>query len=83
MFSAPVSSQVDEDVALDQAVKFCQIQLAASAQRQVDAFHSHAFSGGADASLLLLLTFTRGHRRPDLSWPQRVLHFLCLGCSSV
>ncbi|XP_054867737.1 calcineurin-binding protein cabin-1 isoform X2 [Amphiprion ocellaris] len=26
--------QVDEDVALDQAVKFCQIQLAASAQRQ-------------------------------------------------
>uniref|UniRef100_A0A3B5AI00 Calcineurin-binding protein cabin-1 n=1 Tax=Stegastes partitus TaxID=144197 RepID=A0A3B5AI00_9TELE len=27
--------QVDEDVALDQAVKFCQIQLAASAQRQV------------------------------------------------
>ena len=28
-------SQVDEDVALDQAVKFCQIQLATSAQRQV------------------------------------------------
>uniref|UniRef100_A0A4W6F7J0 Calcineurin-binding protein cabin-1 n=1 Tax=Lates calcarifer TaxID=8187 RepID=A0A4W6F7J0_LATCA len=27
--------QVDEDVALDQAVKFCQIQLATSAQRQV------------------------------------------------
>ncbi|KAL2092682.1 hypothetical protein ACEWY4_012480 [Coilia grayii] len=26
--------QVDEDVALDQAVKFCQIQMAASAQRQ-------------------------------------------------
>ncbi|XP_067083955.1 calcineurin-binding protein cabin-1 [Osmerus mordax] len=26
--------QVDEDVALDQAVKFCQVQLAASAQRQ-------------------------------------------------
>lgn len=30
-----VLSQVDEDVALDQAVKFCQIQLATSAQRQV------------------------------------------------
>nr|XP_020446280.1 calcineurin-binding protein cabin-1 isoform X3 [Monopterus albus] len=29
--------QVDEDVALDQAVKFCQIQLAASAQRQQSA----------------------------------------------
>uniref|UniRef100_H3C9K0 Calcineurin-binding protein cabin-1 n=1 Tax=Tetraodon nigroviridis TaxID=99883 RepID=H3C9K0_TETNG len=29
--------QVDEDVALDQAVKFCQIQLAASAQRQTSA----------------------------------------------
>lgn len=28
-------SQVDEDVALDQAVKFCQIQLATSAARQV------------------------------------------------
>ncbi|TRY56617.1 hypothetical protein DNTS_023521 [Danionella cerebrum] len=28
--------QVDEDVALDQAVKFCQIQTATSAQRQVD-----------------------------------------------
>uniref|UniRef100_A0A3Q2QJH7 Calcineurin binding protein 1 n=1 Tax=Fundulus heteroclitus TaxID=8078 RepID=A0A3Q2QJH7_FUNHE len=27
--------QVDEDVALDQAVKFCQIQMATSAQRQV------------------------------------------------
>lgn len=31
-------SQVDEDVALDQAVKFCQIQLATSAQRQVDVY---------------------------------------------
>uniref|UniRef100_A0A671WZ11 Calcineurin-binding protein cabin-1 n=1 Tax=Sparus aurata TaxID=8175 RepID=A0A671WZ11_SPAAU len=30
--------QVDEDVALDQAVKFCQIQLATSAQRQVKLF---------------------------------------------
>lgn len=28
-------AQVDEDVALDQAVKFCQIQLATAAQRQV------------------------------------------------
>lgn len=28
--------QVDEEVALDQAVKFCQIQLATSAQRQVN-----------------------------------------------
>lgn len=33
-------SQVDEDVALDQAVKFCQIQLATSAQRQVKHFNS-------------------------------------------
>jgi len=32
-------SQVDEDVALDQAVKFCQIQLATSAQRQVKQNH--------------------------------------------
>lgn len=35
-------SQVDEDVALDQAVKFCQIQLATSAQRQVSRFRSTA-----------------------------------------
>ena len=33
-------SQVDEDVALDQAVKFCQIQLATSAQRQVKLYYS-------------------------------------------
>uniref|UniRef100_A0A3Q4GUP0 Calcineurin-binding protein cabin-1 MEF2-binding domain-containing protein n=1 Tax=Neolamprologus brichardi TaxID=32507 RepID=A0A3Q4GUP0_NEOBR len=32
--------QVDEDVALDQAVKFCQIQLATSAQRQVNLCNS-------------------------------------------
>lgn len=36
--------QVDEDVALDQAVKFCQIQLATSAQRQVK--HHSSFMTG-------------------------------------
>lgn len=34
-FSYFLSLKVDEDVALDQAVKFCQIQMATSAQRQV------------------------------------------------
>uniref|UniRef100_A0A8C7TUB7 Calcineurin-binding protein cabin-1 n=1 Tax=Oncorhynchus mykiss TaxID=8022 RepID=A0A8C7TUB7_ONCMY len=33
--------QVDEDVALDQAVKFCQIQMATSAQRQVMTWPTH------------------------------------------
>uniref|UniRef100_A0A3B1JKM7 Calcineurin binding protein 1 n=1 Tax=Astyanax mexicanus TaxID=7994 RepID=A0A3B1JKM7_ASTMX len=33
--------QVDEDVALDQAVKFCQIQMATSTQRQVTHTHIH------------------------------------------
>lgn len=33
---------MDEDVALDQAVKFCQIQMATSAQRQVGHTHWHA-----------------------------------------
>uniref|UniRef100_A0A672HVF3 Calcineurin-binding protein cabin-1 n=1 Tax=Salarias fasciatus TaxID=181472 RepID=A0A672HVF3_SALFA len=36
--------QVDEDVALDQAVKFCQIQLATSAQRQVKRWNSAGLS---------------------------------------
>lgn len=43
VFILPVLlSQVDEDVALDQALKFCQIQLATSAQRQVSRFYSTA-----------------------------------------
>ncbi|XP_028312506.1 calcineurin-binding protein cabin-1 isoform X2 [Gouania willdenowi] len=47
--------QVDEDVALDQAVKFCQIQLATSAQRQ--------FSGDAPTTP----KYTKEHR--DLFFP--------------
>lgn len=35
-----VCLKVDEDVGLDQAVKFCQIQMATSAQRQVGHTHS-------------------------------------------
>lgn len=41
-----VSLQVDEDVALDQAVKFCQIQMAASAQRQVGRTDSRCLTPG-------------------------------------
>lgn len=47
-------SQVDEDVALDQAVKFCQIQLATSAQRQVNLCNSACSS----ATFLLHPPFT-------------------------
>uniref|UniRef100_A0AAQ5YXB1 Calcineurin-binding protein cabin-1 n=1 Tax=Amphiprion ocellaris TaxID=80972 RepID=A0AAQ5YXB1_AMPOC len=45
--------QVDEDVALDQAVKFCQIQLAASAQRQV-----HFCNSACSSAIFLLFTST-------------------------
>uniref|UniRef100_A0A3Q0T7Z5 Calcineurin-binding protein cabin-1 MEF2-binding domain-containing protein n=1 Tax=Amphilophus citrinellus TaxID=61819 RepID=A0A3Q0T7Z5_AMPCI len=45
--------QVDEDVALDQAVKFCQIQLATSAQRQVNLCNS-ACSSATPTPLHLL-----------------------------
>uniref|UniRef100_A0A8C6MCT5 Calcineurin-binding protein cabin-1 n=1 Tax=Nothobranchius furzeri TaxID=105023 RepID=A0A8C6MCT5_NOTFU len=51
--------QVDEDVALDQAVKFCQIQLAASAQRQVGLFTSRFLlpANGLTSDLLETLHF--------------------------
>jgi len=38
--------KVDEDVALDQAVKFCQIQMATSAQRQVGHTHTLCLTPG-------------------------------------
>uniref|UniRef100_A0A9J7XJQ9 Calcineurin-binding protein cabin-1 n=1 Tax=Cyprinus carpio carpio TaxID=630221 RepID=A0A9J7XJQ9_CYPCA len=42
--------QVDEDVALDQAVKFCQIQMATSAQRQVGRTDSLCLTAGNNTS---------------------------------
>lgn len=48
-------SQVDEDVALDQAMKFCQIQLATSAQRQVKYNYATFFPGSP--SLMLKFTY--------------------------
>uniref|UniRef100_A0A8C7TX40 Calcineurin-binding protein cabin-1 n=1 Tax=Oncorhynchus mykiss TaxID=8022 RepID=A0A8C7TX40_ONCMY len=54
--------QVDEDVALDQAVKFCQIQMATSAQRQVMTWPTH--------------THTRHEPPEGLSYRQQESH-LC------
>lgn len=53
-----VFPQVDEDVALDQAVKFCQIQLATSAQRQVNVSESLLGKKKTDLLYVPRLPFT-------------------------
>ncbi len=45
---------MDEDVALDQAVKFCQIQMATSAQRQVGCTDSLCLTPGNNTSCFSL-----------------------------
>uniref|UniRef100_A0A669F7J6 Calcineurin-binding protein cabin-1 n=1 Tax=Oreochromis niloticus TaxID=8128 RepID=A0A669F7J6_ORENI len=59
--------QVDEDVALDQAVKFCQIQLATSAQRQVNLCNSACSSATPTPSHFLSSFRLRAMPRPHLS----------------